>query len=61
MRVTALEYGIVAALIAVSLIAVVVVSNRFSLNAAPVPNFPKLHHGGGELHGEAGIDDAVLS
>jgi hypothetical protein len=55
-----MEYGLIAALIAVSLIAVVVVSNRFSPNAAPVPNFPKLHHGG-ELHGESGINDAVLS
>ena len=51
MRVTAMEYGLIAALIAVAGIAVGVVSNQLSLHVAPVPNFPVLHHGV-ELHGD---------
>jgi hypothetical protein len=38
-----MEYGLIAALIAVAGVAVGVVSNQFPTHVAPVPNFP-LHH-----------------
>jgi hypothetical protein len=42
-RVTAMEYGLIAALIAVAGVAVGVVSNQFPTHAAPVPNV-FVHH-----------------
>ena len=53
MRVTAMEYGLIAALIAVTGIAVGAISNQVSMLGAPVHIFPALHHGF-ELHGEVG-------
>jgi hypothetical protein len=50
-RVTSMEYGLIAVLIAVAGIAVGVVGNQLSLYVVPVPNFPVLHHGY-ELHGD---------
>jgi Flp pilus assembly pilin Flp len=48
-----MEYGLIAALIAVTGIAVGAISNQVSMLGAPVHVFPALHHGF-ELHGDAG-------
>jgi hypothetical protein len=54
-----MEYGLIAALIAVTGIAVAVISNQVSMLGAPVHIFPAPHHGF-ELHGEAGGSPSTL-
>jgi hypothetical protein len=51
-RVTAMEYGLVAALIASAVFAVGVVANQFPTHVAPIHDL--VVHPHYELHGEAG-------